>query len=69
METQAHSSDNIAEASDRVDEDENMINVNTPLMDVPSLSFGQTLGYSIGHVLNDLCSGIWFSYLLIYMEL
>jgi uncharacterized MFS-type transporter C19orf28 homolog len=33
------------------------------------LSPTQTIGYSFGHILNDLCSGIWFSYLLVFMGL
>lgn len=33
------------------------------------LPLKQKLGYSVGHVLNDLCSAIWFSYLLVYMTL
>ena len=26
----------------------------------------QRLSYSVGHVLNDLCAAMWFSYLLVY---
>ena len=33
------------------------------------LSTLQKIGYSFGHILNDLCSGIWFSYFLVYMGL
>lgn len=33
------------------------------------LPLKQKLGYSVGHVLNDLCSAIWFSYLLVFMSL
>lgn len=32
------------------------------------LPLKQRLGFSVGHVLNDLCSAIWFTYLLIYMQ-
>lgn len=28
----------------------------------------QRLAYSVGHVLNDVCAAIWFSYLLVYMH-
>lgn len=34
----------------------------------PKLSVGQRLGYSIGHVLNDLTASMWFSYLIIYFH-
>ncbi|XP_074598567.1 major facilitator superfamily domain-containing protein 12-like [Brevipalpus obovatus] len=69
MEGQAHQNNSSVEASDQIEEDEDVINV-VPYLDVPpSLPFGQTLGFSIGHVLNDLCSGVWFSYLLVYMTL
>lgn len=27
------------------------------------------LAFGVGHVLNDICSSIWFSYLLIYLNL
>jgi Na+/melibiose symporter-like transporter len=26
------------------------------------------LSYGVGHVLNDLCASMWFSYLLLYFE-
>lgn len=71
MEEQAHQNnrDRNVDTCDQVEEDDNIMNV-VPYMDVPpSLPFGQTLGFSIGHVLNDLCSGVWFSYLLVYMTL
>lgn len=27
-----------------------------------TLNFFQKVGYSLGHVFNDLCAGIWFRY-------
>lgn len=32
------------------------------------LPLSQRAALSVGHVLNDLCSAVWFSYLLIYMQ-
>ncbi|RWS12157.1 major facilitator superfamily domain-containing protein 12-like protein [Dinothrombium tinctorium] len=32
-----------------------------------ALPWYQRLGYSVGHVQNDLCSAMWFSYLLVFM--
>ena len=32
------------------------------------LSLSQRAALSVGHVLNDLCSAVWFTYLLIYMQ-
>ena len=32
------------------------------------LSLFQRLIFSVGHVLNDLCASMWFSYLLVYMH-
>ncbi|XP_047489327.1 major facilitator superfamily domain-containing protein 12-like isoform X2 [Penaeus chinensis] len=32
------------------------------------LSFRARFGYGVGHVLNDLCSAMWFTYLLIYFH-
>lgn len=32
------------------------------------LPLGRRLAYSVGHVLNDLCASMWFSYLLIYQH-
>ncbi|XP_068212734.1 major facilitator superfamily domain-containing protein 12-like isoform X1 [Palaemon carinicauda] len=33
-----------------------------------NLAFRTKLGYGVGHVLNDLCSAMWFTYLLIYFH-
>ena len=33
-----------------------------------ALSIKSKLGYGLGHVLNDLCSAMWFSYLLLYFH-
>ena len=33
----------------------------------PAMPFSRRLTYGVGHVLNDLCSSMWFSYLLIYL--
>ena len=30
------------------------------------LSLRQRLGYAAGHVLNDLCASMWFTYLLLF---
>lgn len=32
------------------------------------LPLTQRLGFSVGHFLNDLCSAVWFTYLLIYLQ-
>jgi Na+/melibiose symporter-like transporter len=32
------------------------------------LPLTQKLGFSVGHFLNDLCSAVWFTYLLIYLQ-
>ena len=32
------------------------------------LSLGQKLGYGLGHVLNDLCASMWFTYLLLFFH-
>lgn len=31
------------------------------------LPFIQRLGYAHGHIMNDLCAGVWFTYLLIFL--
>lgn len=33
-----------------------------------TLSLSQRLAFSIGHIFNDLCSAIWFTYLLVYFQ-
>lgn len=30
------------------------------------LSFMTKLGYGLGHVLNDLCASVWFTYALVF---
>jgi len=34
----------------------------------PDLPFKIKSGYSVGHVLNDLCAATWFTYLLVFLE-
>lgn len=33
-----------------------------------TLPLTQRLAFSVGHVQNDLCSAVWFTYLLVYMQ-
>lgn len=33
-----------------------------------SLCWRRKLCYGVGHILNDLCANVWFSYLIIYMQ-
>jgi len=33
---------------------------------VPGVTFRKKLGYGMGHVLNDLCASMWFTYLLLF---
>lgn len=35
---------------------------------VSTISLGTKIGYGLGHVYNDLCAGVWFSYLLLFMK-
>lgn len=40
----------------------------TPEQMRSSLSFLQKFGFGLGHVYNDLCAGVWFSYTLLFMQ-
>ncbi|KAJ6644383.1 Major facilitator superfamily domain-containing protein 12 [Pseudolycoriella hygida] len=33
-----------------------------------TLSFTQKIGFGLGHIYNDLCAGVWFSYTLLFMQ-
>lgn len=33
-----------------------------------TISVWSKIGYGLGHVYNDLCAGVWFSYLLLFMK-
>jgi len=35
----------------------------------PSLHWKTRFAFSVGHVLNDLCASMWFTYLLVYFHL
>lgn len=35
---------------------------------VSTISFWAKIGFGLGHVYNDLCAGVWFSYLLLFMK-
>ena len=37
-------------------------------MDELSLNWRKKLGYGLGHVLNDLCASMWFTYLLLFFH-
>jgi len=32
------------------------------------LPFCLVLGYGLGHVFNDICASLWFTYLLIFLQ-
>ena len=32
------------------------------------LNMGTKLGYGTGHVLNDMCASMWFTYMLLYFH-
>jgi len=32
------------------------------------LSISRKLGYGLGHILNDLCASMWFTYLLLFFH-
>ena len=36
--------------------------------DFPDLTLKEKFCYGVGHVFNDLCASMWFSYLLIFFE-
>ncbi|XP_023949027.1 major facilitator superfamily domain-containing protein 12 [Bicyclus anynana] len=38
------------------------------LVDI-STSLGLQIGYGIGHILNDVCASLWFTYFLVYFHL
>lgn len=35
----------------------------------PPLTVAQKAAYGVGHVLNDICAALWFSYTLLFMQL
>ena len=47
---------------DEAGDDENNTNTNSVLCK-------QRLAYGVGHVLNDICASMWFTYLLVYFHL
>jgi len=32
------------------------------------ISLGQKAAYGVGHVLNDICAALWFSYILLFLQ-
>lgn len=36
--------------------------------DMRSLNVIEKLGYGLGHIYNDLCAGVWFSYTLLFLQ-
>lgn len=41
---------------------------NQPSHELESLSFFEKLGFAFGHVFNDLVAGVWYSYVLLFLE-
>lgn len=37
-------------------------------LDMRSLNFFEKIGFGFGHVFNDLCAGVWFSYTLLFLQ-
>lgn len=33
------------------------------------ISLKQRISYAVGHVLNDICASMWFTYLLVFFHL
>lgn len=46
------------------------VNADTAQMDdnKTTLKFFEKIGFSLGHIYNDLCAGVWFSYTLLFMQ-
>lgn len=36
--------------------------------DMRPLNVIEKLGYGLGHIYNDLCAGVWFSYTLLFLQ-
>ena len=32
------------------------------------LSWSTILGYGVGHIFNDICASMWFTYLLLFFQ-
>jgi Na+/melibiose symporter-like transporter len=32
------------------------------------LPMRQVIGYGLGHVFNDICASLWFTYLLLFLQ-
>ena len=37
-------------------------------MEIQKPSLRNKIGFSLGHVLNDMCASMWFTYLLLYFN-
>lgn len=43
--------------------------MDAPIETSHKVSWRNFIGYGIGHVLNDVCASMWFTYLLVYFHL
>ncbi|CAD5220079.1 unnamed protein product [Bursaphelenchus xylophilus] len=57
-----------ADDNSQHDELEEVVQRRDRAQSVNDISKCQVLAYSIGHFYNDLCSSMWFTYLMIYLE-
>lgn len=37
-------------------------------MSIQKLPWKQYIGFGFGHIFNDMCASMWFSYLIIYLN-
>ena len=50
-------------------ENEQIVTVTNDYSEIIRLPFSRKLLYGIGHVLNDICASMWFTYLLVFFHL
>lgn len=48
--------------------DSNTTTSTVALGDMRSLNIIEKVGYGLGHIYNDLCAGVWFSYTLLFLQ-
>lgn len=63
---ESHSSE--ASSSSSTDPNTSAISTSASAQMRSTLTIFEKLGYGLGHVYNDLCAGVWFSYTILFMQ-
>lgn len=58
----------LSSSQSSIDSSKNQSEMPLDLINTSTINLYEKLGFGLGHVYNDLCAGVWFSYTLLFMQ-